>query len=206
MGEYEQRRTADVQTGRWMRISATGGLVGGVLLALLGVATHLGLSDAQWAVVNPLGAIAMVLLAVGLPALYLSERHWFGTLARVGFGVMAVGWIATAVTMTAFALGSEAGGLAFLVGWLVAMVGALVFGVSMLRTDAATVPRLGAWLLVAALPVGLPVSVAFTWYVLGQVDTPWNGPLVLYALAWTVFCYHLRTRRTDALAAEAVPR
>lgn len=206
MVEYERRRMADVEMGGWMRIGAMGGLVGGVLLALLGVAIHSGLSDAQWAIVNPLGALAMILLAVGLPVLYLSERHWFGTLARVGFGVMAVGWIATAVTMALFAFGSETAGLAFPIGWFVAMVGALAFGVSMLRSDAVTVPRLGAWLLVVTLPIGLPVSVAFTWYALGQVDTPWNGPLVFYALAWTVFCYHLWARRTDATAAETVPQ
>ena len=50
----------------------------------------------------------------------------------------------------------ESAFLAFLLGLLVAMLGALVFGVAILRTDVETIPRTGAWLLVAALPIGLP--------------------------------------------------
>ncbi|KTG09595.1 hypothetical protein AUR64_13055 [Haloprofundus marisrubri] len=204
--QYEQNRLSGMREKRWLRISAAAGLVGGVLLTLLGIAIHSGLSNAGWVIANVLGAVAMPLLAVGLPALYLSERHWFGTPAKIGFGLMAVGWTATAITMVFFAAGFGLGGLLFLPAWLVAMVGALVFGISMLRSDSLTVPRLGAWLLVVALPVGLPLSLAFTWYVLGLVDTPWNGPLVFYALAWVVFCYSLWTRQTETPVAEAVPQ
>ena len=53
----------------------------------------------------------------------------------------------------------------------------------MLRSDAATVLRLGAWLLVAALPVGLPFAIGFTQYVMGELAEPWAGPMLLSGLA-----------------------
>lgn len=189
-----------------MRIGATSALIGGGLLALIGVALHSVLNEAQFEVVDPLGVIAMALLALGLPALYLSEHRWFGTLAKAGFGMMAAGWIVAAVGLPAAVYGPEIAFLAFLLGLLVAMIGAFVFGVATLRSDETTVPRLGAWLLVAALPVGLPFTIAFTGYVMGEFADPWGGPMLLYGLAWVVFSYHLRTHRGDVTSIEAVPQ
>lgn len=70
----------------------------------------------------------------------------------------------------------------------------------MLRSDASTVPRLGAWLLVAALPVGVPFAIAFTTYVMGEGADPWAGPMLLYGLAWLVFGHYLWSRRTETTA------
>ncbi|WP_336364128.1 hypothetical protein [Halalkalicoccus salilacus] len=204
MVRYEQKRVAGVSNERWMRIGTTSALIGGGLLALIGVALHSVLNEAQFAVVDPLGVIAMILLALGLPALYARERRWFGTLAKVGFGMMAAGWIVAAVALPVAVYGPGIAFLGFLLGLLVAMVGALVFGVSALRSDASELPRLGAWLLVAALPVGLPVTVAFTGYVMGEFADPWAGPMLLYGLAWIVFSHHLRTYQADAANVEAV--
>lgn len=77
-----------------MRTSTISGLVGGVLMTLTGLALLTVLNEAEFAIVEPLGAVAMVLLALGLPALYKSERHWFGRLATAGFGLVSLGWIA----------------------------------------------------------------------------------------------------------------
>lgn len=77
------------------------------------------------------------------------------------------------------------------------MIGALAFGVVMLRSEAPTVPRTGAWLLVAALPVGLPFAIGFTTYVMGQGADPWGGPMLLYGLAWIVFGRYLWTQRAE---------
>jgi hypothetical protein len=72
-----------------------------------------------------------------------------------------------------------------------------------LRSDAATAPRLGAWLLVAALPVGLPFAIVFTTYVMGEGADPWAGPFLLFGLAWVVFGRYLRsTDRTGARSTE----
>lgn len=189
-----------------MRIGATSALIGGGLLALSGAAMHSVLSAEQSTMAAPFLVAAMLLLVAGLPALYVSERRWFGTLAKAGFGLMAAGWIVAAVALPVATYGPGIAFLGFLLGLLVAMVGALVFGVSALRSDASELPRLGAWLLVAALPVGLPFTVAFTGYVMGQVDSPWAGPMLLYGLAWIVFSHHLRTYQADAANVEAVPQ
>ncbi len=197
---------AGVSDERWMRISTVSALLGGGLLALSGVAMHSVLSVEQSTVAAPFLAAAMLLLVAGLPALHLSERHWFDTLAKAGFGLMAVGWIVAALSFPIANYAFEIVFLGFLLGLLVAMIGALVLGVSMLRNDELAVPRPGAWLLVAALPVGLPFTIAFTGYVMGGVDSPWAGPMLLYGLAWVVFGYHLRAHRADAASTEAVPQ
>lgn len=206
MVQYERKRMAGVSGKRWTRIGASGALIGGGLLALIGVALHSVLNEAQFAVVDPLGVITMILLALGLPAFYLSEHGWFDILAKGGFGLMAAGWIVAAVALPVAIYGPEIAFLAFLLGLLVAMIGAFAFGVSMLRSDEVAVPRLGAWLLIAALPIGLPFTVAFTGYVMGEFADPWAGPLLLYGLAWVVFGYHLRSHRADVASVEAVPQ
>jgi hypothetical protein len=117
-----------------------------------------------------IAALGMLLLVLALPALYASERGWFGRLAPFGFWSMAVGWTVAAVAA--------------------------------LRSDAATVPRLGAWLLVAAIPVGLPLTIGFTLYVMGELAEPWAGPLLLYAVVWIVFGRFLWDRRAETPATE----
>lgn len=205
MVQYRQTRTVGVINDRWMRISTMSALIGGGLMALLGIALLSTLRDAAPAIVDPLGAIAMILLALGLPALYFSERHWFGPLAKVGFGLMAGGWIVAAVAMPVAIYGPEVMFFGYLLGLLIAMTGAFVFGVSMLRSDDLAIPRLGAWLLVAALPVGLPFTIAFISYVMDGA-TPWGGPSLLYGLAWIVFANYLRTHRADVSQAEVTPQ
>lgn len=206
MVQYERRQIAGTTGERWMRIGATSALIGGGLLALSGVAMHSVLSVDQGTIAAPFLMAAMLFLAAGLPALYLSERHWFGSLAKAGFGLMAAGWTVAALSFPVAEYGPGVVFLGFLFGLLVAMIGAFVFGVAALRSDEATIPRLVAWLLVAALPLGLPVTVAFTEYVMGGVDSPWAGPMLLYGLAWIVFANHLRTRQSDAANVEAVPQ
>ena len=191
---------------RWMRVSTTSGLVGGVLMTITGLALLSVPNEAEFAVVDPLGAVAMVLLALALPALYASERHWFGRLATAGFGLLSSGWLLAAVALPVAVYGPGVAFLAFLLGLLVAMVGAFAFGVATLRTDATAAPRGAAWFLVAALPVGLPFAVGFTTYVMGQGADPWAGPLLCYGLAWVVFGRYLRERGSGALAAGAVAR
>lgn len=204
--QYERSRMAGVSGERWTRIGATSALIGGGLLALSGVAMHSALSVEQGTMAAPFLVAAMLLLVAGLPALYVSERRRFGTLAKTGFGLMAAGWIVAALSFPVANYGPGIVFLGFLFGLLVAMIGAFLFGVSILRSDEMTIPRLGAWLLVAALPVGLPFTVAFTEYVMGGVDSPWAGPMLLYGLAWIVLGTYLRTHREDAASVGALPQ
>ncbi|WP_143423175.1 hypothetical protein [Halegenticoccus soli] len=166
--------------------------LGGILTAVVNLYLFTVLNPQEFALVEPPGILGGIFLALGLPALYASEHHWFGRLATVGFWVMAVGWIGATIGLPVATYGPGIAFLATLLGWLIAMLGALMFGVAILRTDAATVPRLGAWLYVAALPVGLPLAIGFTTYVMGQGADPWAGPLLFYGLAWIVFGRSLR--------------
>lgn len=206
MTQYERTRAVETSDGRWLRASTVSGLVGGALLAAVAAVIHVAVTDAQFAAINWVGAVATILVAAGLPALYAAERRWFGTVATVAFAVLTVGWVATAASLALLAAGVDLAGLTFLLGWLVAMLGALAVGVLMLRSDSLTVPRLGAWLFVAALPVGLSASILFTTYVGGQGETPWNGPLVLFGAAWAVVCYGLWSRRTEPAVPGTVPQ
>jgi len=193
-----------------MRLSTLAGLVGGAMMAVTGLALLSVLNESEFEYVEPFGTVAMIVLALALPALYVSERGWFGRLATAGFGLMSLGWIAATIGLVVTSLTmppvSEAGFLAFLLGLLVATLGMLAFGVAVLRDDEATVPRLGAWLLVAALPVGVPFAIAFTTYVMGEGADPWAGPMLLYGLAWIVFGRYLWGRRAGTPATGPVPR
>lgn len=176
-----------------MRPSALSALVGGGLLVITGLALLSVLNEAEFEIVSPIGIVASILIALGLPAFYASEHGWFGRLATAGFWTMTVGWVVATVALPIADYGPGVAFIPTLLGWLVAFLGALVFGVAILRSDAATTPRRGAWLLVAALPVGLPFAIAFTTYVMGEGADPWAGPFVLYGLAWVVFGRYLRS-------------
>ena len=202
MTQYEVRGVERATSGRWMRVSVLAGLVGGVMMTVTGLALLSVLNETEFEYVEPFGTVAMLVLALALPALYASERGWFGRLATVGFGLLSLGWIAASAGLVVTTLTmppvSEAGFLAFLLGLLVASIGMLAFGIAMLRSDASTAPHLVAWLLVAALPVGVPFAIAFTTYVMGEGADPWAGPMLLYGLAWIVFGRYLWGRRTAA--------
>ena len=179
-------------------------------MALTGVALLSVLDESEFVVVEPVAALAMVLLALALPALYASERRWFGRSATIAFGLMSLGWVVATVGSVVTSLTmppiSETAFAAFLLGLLVAMVGAFAFGVAILRNDDATLPRLGAWLLVAALPVGLPFTLAFTRFVMGQLADPWAGPMLCYGLAWVAFGRLLWGRRAATAEPETTPQ
>jgi hypothetical protein len=187
-----------------MRVSILSGFLGGVLMTITGLALLSVLNEAEYMIIDPLGAVAMILLA--LPALYVSERHWFGRLAMIGFGLLSLGWIGAAIALSVAIYGPGVAFLAYLLRVLVSMIGALMFGVAILRTDETTVSRRGAWPLVAALPIGVPFALGFTTYVIGQGADPWAGPMLLYGLAWIIFGHSLWEHRPRAPATEPAPR
>lgn len=198
MQQYETTRPHDEPTDgpRWLNASAISAIAGGVLLTIVGFALFSVLEETAFGIIEPLGAIAVLLMALGLPALYASEREWFTRLATGGFGLLAGGWIVatialigTTVTMPPI---SETFFLVFLLSVLAAIVGAIAFGVAILRTPGATAPRLSGWLLVLALPVGVAATAAFTTYVMGEFADPWAGPFVFLGVAWIVLGRHAR--------------
>jgi hypothetical protein len=206
MNQYEQQQIEQPTSHGWRRLSTLSSLIGGGLMTVTGLALLSVLNEAEFEIVDPIGIAAMILLAVALPALYVTERHWFSRLAKISFGFMAAGWVVAALALPVATYGPEIAFFGFVLGLLAAMIGALVFGVAILRTDAETVPRAGAWLLVAALPIGLPFAIGFTTYVMGQGADPWAGPMLLYGLAWIVFGRYLRTKGTETLEAGVAPQ
>lgn len=197
MVHYEQQEeVASTRHPTWMRWSAIGALIGGILTVVINLYLFTIVNQQELALIEPPGILGGILLALALPAYYLSERHWFGRLALVGFGMMALGTIVTALALPIGTYIDEIAYIPYILGALVLALGTLAFGIAMLRAKAA--PRAAAWLLIAALPVGLPLVVGFTTYVMGETDVPWAGPLVFYGLAWIVLGRHLIARGTDS--------
>lgn len=62
------------------------------------------------------------------------------------------------------------------------------------------VPRPGAWLPVAALPVGVPFAIGSTLCVVGELADPWPGPILLHGLACIVFARYMWGRRIGTTA------
>lgn len=91
MTQYEVRGVERTTTGLWMPVSTLAGLVGGAMITVTGLALLSVLSEAEFEYVEPFGTIAMLVLVLALPALYASERGWFGRLATVGFGLLSLG-------------------------------------------------------------------------------------------------------------------
>lgn len=203
MTQYEQvRERATNERGRWMRASAVSALLGGVAWTAAGLALFTTLTPAEFTYVDALGTVAIALLAVGLVAYYDSEHRRFGRTGTVGFGLLAAGTLLAAVGLPLAAYGPEAAFFGFLLGLLVQLLGALVLGVSMLRSG--TDSRLAAALLAAALPVGLPVTLAYMQFV-NEASAPWAGPILLYGLAWVVIGNALRTRDSGSERTPTTP-
>ncbi|KTG08151.1 hypothetical protein AUR64_00820 [Haloprofundus marisrubri] len=203
MNQYEDtRRVGDDSSRRWIRMSGIAASVAGVIFAAVGAALLTLLNPAEFEVVGPFGIVASIVLAAALVPLYASERQWFGRLAKAGFGLLAVGSAVAAVALPIADYWIGIAFLAYLAGLLVLFVGAIVYGVAMLRADAP--PRTAAWLLIAALPIGLPGAIAIMQLTAGEVLDPWGGSMILYGLAWVFLGRHLwtTTERTVATPAD----
>lgn len=184
-----------------LQLSTLSEIVGGVLVSAVGLALFTVLNEQEFEIIGPFGVLGFILLVVGLPAYYWSGQYRFGRLARGSFWAMAVGTVVAAITLPIAEYGPGVFFLGFLLGLLVTMLGAIGYGIAMLRADAS--PKAAAWLLIAALPVGLPLTIAFTTYVMGEGADPWGGPMVFYGLAWIVFGRYLWERHTAGTATEA---
>lgn len=202
MAQYEDtRRVGGDSPRRWIRISGITATVAGIVLAAVGVALLTLLNPAEFEIVGPFGIVATIALAAALVPLYASERWWFGRLAKLGFGMLAVGSAVAAVALPIADYWIGVAFLAYLAGLLVLFVGAIVYGVAMLRADAP--PRTAAWLLIAALPVGLPGAITVMQLTAGEVLDPWGGSMILYGLAWVFLGRHLWTTSERTVAAPA---
>ena len=150
-----------------------------------------------------------VLLAVGLSAFYARYKGSYGRLGTAGVFVIFGGYALMFFGSLPAVLFSADGPVGFIrlgqdlgfLGALVALVGALLLGIGLWRSGAAS--RLGSLLLIVALPVGLLGVIVLS--AMGFEDTaglPWT---VLYGGAWIVLGGLLRSER-DAHAAHRSSR
>ena len=139
--------------------------------------------------------IMAVLLAVGLSALRARYKGSYGRLGTggvvtvfVGYALMFLGSVPAVVLSPGGSRGLIMAGqdLGFL-GALVAGLGAVLLGIALLRLRSA--PRVGALLLIAALPVGILGVILVS--ALGFVDIAGLPLTVLYGGAWIVLGSHL---------------
>ena len=139
--------------------------------------------------------VIAVLLAVGLLALHTRYKERYGRLGTAGVVVIFVGYALLFIaSISAVLLPSDSlrglimigQDLGFL-GALMAGVGAILLGVTLWRARA--VPRLGALLLIIALPVGLPGVIALG--AIGFEDSAGLALTVLYGGAWIVLGHQL---------------
>lgn len=177
------------------RLSAISAVIGGAVTAVINLYMFTVLNPQEFAVIEPIGIVAGILLALGLPVYYVSEHHWFSRFATISFGFMALGTVVAALALPVATYGPGVTFLAYILGVLVLTLGAVGFGGAMLRAKA--MPRAAAWLLLATLPVGLPLVLGFTTYVMGETADPWAGPLVFYGLAWVILGRSLLDRGTE---------
>ena len=121
---------------------------------------------------------AEVLLAAGLLGLHALQRGGYGRLGTVGLYVAVAAFLAQALGVTAYVLGSNSlNWLAFPAGYLAMLAGLVLYGVATLR--AGVLPRwCGAGLVV------LPVTTVLGGY---------GG--ILFGLFWLALGYALWSRR-----------
>ncbi|MFC6864126.1 hypothetical protein ACFQGE_11745 [Halomicroarcula sp. GCM10025817] len=190
IGRTQSGGSGSTDLGRWQRLSIGSEIVGGALVALSGLALFSVLNEREFELLAPFAVAGFFLLVFGLWAYHERQQDWFGRPSRVSFWAMSLGTVVAAISLPIAEYGPGVAFVGFLLGLLVAMLGALGFGVAMLRADAG--PRAAAWLLILALPVGVPLTIAFTTYVMGEGADPWGGPMAFYGLAWILLGTHLR--------------
>lgn len=100
MARYHQEEVESTGRPDWIRWSAIGAMVGGWGSDGGDQPVPVHRSELQeFELVEPPAILGGILLALALPAYYLSERRWFGRLARVGFAALALGTTVTAIAL-----------------------------------------------------------------------------------------------------------
>ncbi len=188
------------------------GMAGGAIWALTPLREPLlGGRFPEHPVFRPYNLVLLVitaLLAAGLLALLVRYGGSYGRLGTAGVVVIFAGYAMLLLGSTPAVLLSAEGSrglilagqdLGFL-GALVAGVGAVLLGIALWRTRSA--PRVGALLLIVALPVGIVGVILVS--AVGFVDIAGLPLTVLYGGAWIVLGSHLGSQ--GSASTEKSPR
>ncbi len=196
----------------WIRWGGLASMVGGALWALTPLREPiLGGRFPGHLVFRPYNFVLLViavLLMVGLLALHARYKRAYGRLGTVGVVVIFVGYALLFIGSIPAVLLSADGvrslimagqDLGFL-GALVAGVGTILLGIALWRARAAS--RLGALLLIIALPVGFIGVILIS--AAGLVDIAGLALTVPYGVAWLLLGHHLQSNAGEPTTA-AVP-
>lgn len=201
-----------MSSANWIRWGGTAGIVGGLLWVLFPLSTALvSLKDTQPGTLAYLATAAsywlmavlpLLLLLVGLMGLRALFGGTYGRLGKVGFLVsfvaLAFMFFGNGVEIASLTFsGSESavGHSAFLIGFLVLLVGSVLLGVALIRARHDSPSRLGGLLFALALPLGILLAI------LGDAVAPstdigfWAAITVPYGVAWVLLGYALSSSR-----------
>lgn len=154
-----------------------------------------------WAVTM---VVAPLLLVVGHSALLAALGPTAGRVGRAGVITAAAGLAAMGLGIGIEIASMSAGGgeVAFghavlLIGFLVAIVGGVVTGITVIRRSTGTAAQIAGWLLTLALPIGLGIGWLGSMVALGNDAAFWAVLTVPTGIAWVVLG---RTLATSTIA------
>jgi hypothetical protein len=180
----------------------TAGLVGGALWALLPMVFMVHLEDtergtlafvavdaAAWVV----GALSLVLLLVALSRLRAGLADGGGRRGAGGVVVSGLGLLAMVLgngtelaTLTFSGTESDLGHSAFLIGFLVLVVGSLLLGIALLRGRREPLVRWAGALMVGMVPLGIGLGVLLNALAPHTDLGFWAAITVPYGVAWVL--------------------
>jgi hypothetical protein len=194
---------------RWGGIA---GMFGGLLWALFPIATvlvsmegtkpgtmaHLGAAAVDWL----MAVLPLLLFLVGVVGLRALLSAAYGRLGNIGslssllaLSLMFVGNALEVASLTFNGSESDVGHSIFLLGFLVLLVGSVLLGIAIIRTQRNPSSRIGGLLLVGVLPLGILLGI-----VLGAVAPNtdlgfWAAITVPYGVGWVLLGLTLLSAR-----------
>ncbi len=201
-----------MSSANYVRWGALAAMVGGMLWALFPFGTPIASIEDAGAPTYPasvayywvMAVLPLLLLLVGVAMLYFSQRGAYGLLGKVGFpvsilalGAMFAGNAVEIASLTFRGSESAVGHSAFLIGFLVLLVGSVLVGLAIWRTRRDGPSRSGSLLLIGTLPLGLLLAV-----VLGSLAPEsdlgfWAAIAVPFGVAWMVLGRAFRASGTE---------
>ncbi|HZY65617.1 MAG TPA: hypothetical protein VFE21_07040 [Rubrobacteraceae bacterium] len=184
--------------GRWGALAA---MLGGALWALFPFGTPIATIEDPAALAYPasvayywlMAVVPLLLLLVGLVGLYTVQRGDYGRLGKVGFpvSILALGAMFAGNTIEVASLtfsGSESavGHSAFLLGFLLLLVGSVLVGLAVWWERRDPPSRLGSLLLMGALPLGIVIAIVLGSLVPESDLGFWAAIAVPFGVAWMV--------------------
>ncbi len=201
---------SSVDFGRWGALAA---MVGGAMWALFPFGTPIMENVEAGTTAYPvsvaydwlMAVMPLLLLTVGLAGVYAGQRGAYGRLGKVGFpvSILAVGlmFIGNGVEVASLTFrGSESavGHFAFLIGFLILLIGSVFVGLAIWRARRDAPARMGGAILIGALPLGILLGVVFGSLVPESDLGFWTSIAVPFGVAWVVLGRAFGDRAAEA--------